>query len=65
MPFPCEQQTLFAAKKVALGKIQLSNYIKQECIPVGCVPPAAVVVEGGGGSASLHARIHTPLQVWA
>ena len=23
---------------------------KQECIPVGCVPPAAVAVTGGGGS---------------
>ena len=28
-----------------------------ECIPVGCVPPAAVAVRG---SASVHAGIHTP-----
>ena len=25
------------------------NIAKQECIPVGCVPPAAVVVMGGSG----------------
>ena len=36
--------------------------IKQECIPVGCVPPAAVVV-CWGGSASVHAGI--PPRVWA
>ena len=30
----------------------------QECIPVGCVPPAAVAV---GGSASVHAGVHSPL----
>ena len=33
---------------------------KQECIAVGCVPPAAVAVHGGRGSASVHAGIHTP-----
>ena len=28
--------------------------MKQECIPVGCVPPAAVAIPGGGG-------LYTPL----
>ena len=28
-----------------------NNVSKQECIPVGCVPPAAVKVSGGGVSA--------------
>ena len=45
---------------------------QQECIPVGCVPPAAVAV-CWGVSASVHAGIHTtpgvcletPPQVWA
>ena len=44
---------------------------EQECIPVGCVPPMAVAVHGGG-SASVHAGIHppgvgleTPPPVWA
>ena len=33
----------------------------QECIPVGCVPPAAVAVGGGGwGSASVYAGIQIP-----
>ena len=27
----------------------LEIYIQQECIPVGCVPSAAVAVSGGGG----------------
>ena len=26
----------------------LQAFLQQECIPVGCVPPAAVVVRGGG-----------------
>ena len=34
-------------------------FCKQECIPVGCVPSAAVTVSQG--SASLHAGIPTPL----
>ena len=45
---------------------------RQECIPVGCIPPVAVTVHGGaGGSASVHAGIHLPQcrpgdpQVWA
>ena len=25
----------------------VQNYVQQECIPVGCVPPAAVAVPGG------------------
>ena len=24
------------------------KYLKQECIPVGCVPPASVAIFGGG-----------------
>ena len=33
--------------------------MEQECIPVECVPPAAVAV-GGWGSTSVHAGIHPP-----
>ena len=29
--------------------IELQGLRVQECIPVGCVPPASVVVSGGGG----------------
>ena len=36
------------------------NISKQECIPVGCVPSAAVAACLGGGSASMHAGIHPP-----
>ena len=44
---------------------------QQECIPVGCVPPAAVAVcSGGGVSASVYAGIHHlgpghPSRAWA
>ena len=34
--------------------------MKQECIPVGCVPPPAVAVHGGGGVTSVHSGIHNP-----
>ena len=34
--------------------------MKQECIPVGCVPPAAVAIFCVGVSASVHAGIHPP-----
>ena len=38
--------------------------VTQECIPVGCVPPTAVAV-GGGGSASVHTGIPLPrVRVW-
>ena len=38
--------------------------LQQECIPVGCVPPAAVAVcLGEGVSASVHAGIHLILAV--
>ena len=42
------------------------NIKKQECIPVGCVPPAAVTVTRGGGwgrvgGGGLHTNTHTPL----
>ena len=33
---------------------------QQECIPVGCVPPAAVALHEVGWSASVHAGIHNP-----
>ena len=33
-------------------------YMKRECIPVGCIPPAAVAARG---SASVHTGIHIPL----
>ena len=29
------------------GGVGEKKYLKQECIPVGCVPPAAVAVRGG------------------
>ena len=35
------------------------NYLQQECIPVGCVSSAAVVVSAGG-FVSVHAGIPTP-----
>ena len=37
----------------ASGKlIKLINWkVTQECIPVGCVPPASMAISGGGGSA--------------
>ena len=35
-----------------------TTWYQQECIPVGCVPPAAVAIcRCGGGSASVHAGI--------
>ena len=34
------------------------KHVQQECIPLGCVPPAAVTVHGW--SASVHAMIHPP-----
>ena len=39
-------------------------YVVQECIPVGCVP-ARGSSRPWGGSASVHAGIHNPPQVWA
>ena len=30
-------------------KLQCENFHLQECIPVGCVPPASVVIFTGGG----------------
>ena len=41
---------------------------EQECIPVGCVPPAAVAFYREGGvccSACWDTHTHTPPQVWA
>ena len=42
-----------------LGQISPKTARKQECIPVGCVPSAAVAV-CWGVSASVHAGKHTP-----
>ena len=33
---------------------------EKQCIPVGCVPLAAVAICCGGESASVHAGIHPP-----
>ena len=41
------------------------NSTRQECIPVGCVPPAAVAIHGGGCLPQcMLGYTHTP-QVWA
>ena len=40
-----------------LMQIFLKKIPKQECIPVGCIPPAAVAACWGGGSAAVHAGI--------
>ena len=41
----------------SLCKFYGKNRIEQECIPVGCVPSAAVAIHGGRGSpASVHAE---------
>ena len=44
------------------GQNSWHTLVKQECIPVGCVPPTAVAVHGEG-SASVHYGLHP--QVWA
>ena len=46
--------------ELQVKSIRLTLCDKQECIPVGCVPPAAVTVEGEGVSASVHAGIPPP-----
>ena len=43
--------------------VSLCARLKQECIPVGCIPPAAVAISWGG-SASVHAGIHQPPLPW-
>ena len=35
-------------------KTFVSTFSKQECIPVGCIPPAAVAVMGGGSPHTPH-----------
>ena len=44
---------------ISLIDICPDEILQQECIPVGCVPPAAVAVRGWG-SASVHAGMHSP-----
>ena len=44
---------------ISLIDICPDEILQQECIPVGCVPPAAVAV-GGWGSVSVHAGMHPP-----
>ena len=44
-------------------KFKAVKFRLTECIPVGCVPPAAEAVCWGEGSASVHAGIH-PCKVW-
>ena len=43
--------------------VNLEQRKKQECIPAGCILATAVDIHGG--SASVHAGICNPLQVWA
>ena len=40
---------------MTLNSMELVNCDKQECIPVGCVPTAAVAIRGGGGGRGLSA----------
>ena len=43
--------------------MQQKMMTKEECIPVGCIPPTAVAIWWGGISASVHAGI--PPHAWA
>ena len=45
------------------SKNRTENRTEQECIPVGCVPSAAVVVGGGGGGLVL-IPMNFPLGCW-
>ena len=68
-PPPAYPRDLFERKNITFIykqdlNVAVSNKKKQqECIPIGCVPPAGVAV--GGGSASVHVGIHPPPWVWA
>ena len=54
----CIYTTSFSLIRVLLRGIRTIQTIYQQgCIPVGCIPPAAVAVSWGGGSASVHAEI--------
>ena len=52
-----------------MSRYAIRNKFKLECIPVGCVPPAAVEVKGGLHTPPLGADPHPPEQaapwVWA
>ena len=39
-----EHQPLIWDKNLLFGKMFAENWIKQECIPVGCIPSAAVAI---------------------
>ena len=45
-------------------KRSCKHMVQQECIPIGCVPSAAVAVCWGGVSASMYAGIHPPAWAW-
>ena len=56
------ESAMMKMKISAVSDVHLEN--KQECIPVGCVPPAAIAVHGRGVSASVHCwDTHLPLGV--
>ena len=46
--FSCITSTPSAYAKIS-GKRKLKKHESHECIPIGCVPPAAVSIGGGGG----------------
>ena len=55
-----EKEAILRARKFKKVIVRRSCILKQECIPVGCVPFAAVAVCWRGVSASVHAGIHNP-----
>ena len=59
---PCTRNLMHAyfANRGHLGLI----YTKQECIPIGCAPFAAVAVGGGGVSVPVHAGGVCPSAYW-
>ena len=42
----------FCRNYTKLAMLPIKVYLKQECIPRGCVPSASVAVSGGGGGGS-------------
>ena len=43
--------------------MQVENFIKRDCIPVGCVPPASVAIGGEGvPGLCVHPPVDSPLQ---
>ena len=41
-------------RNLTISTRKLDLILKQECIPVGCVPPAAVAIGGGGSVSTRH-----------